>query len=96
MKSTKNIYTFKHKIKEHFSKIYRKRKMTYMSSIKTRLSLSLPIVVWPYKLCVIPKATTIWYSKGTAIWNSNLVLWYIPGVPKEEVPAFDGTQKKSV
>ena len=35
LKSSNNINTFKHKIKKKFSKIYRKGKMTYMSSIKT-------------------------------------------------------------
>ena len=34
LKSSNNINTFKHKIKENFSEIYKKRKMTYMSFTK--------------------------------------------------------------
>ena len=36
LKSSNNINTFKHKIKEIFSEEYKKRKMTYMSFTKDR------------------------------------------------------------
>ena len=39
LKSSNNINTFKHKIKENFSEVYKKRKMTYMSFTKDRFFL---------------------------------------------------------
>ena len=43
--------------KKIFSKIYKKRKMTYTSSTKTLPHLSQPF--WYYKLCFVLKTTTV-------------------------------------
>ena len=42
LRSAENANTFKHKIKENFSKQYKKRKMTYTSPTKTLPHLSQP------------------------------------------------------